>query len=155
MSLARAGGNGSGYRDGQATPTPPVPDRSILVAMDHTTVRMIRLFTGPDGVSRFADVDVPLRPGAAPDELSVSEPMAATAVLFGGGPAGGGHAEQPEARRQLIIGISGTAEITAGGETRILGPGDVLLAEDLTGAGHSSRSESGFTAAVVVLAGPA
>jgi quercetin dioxygenase-like cupin family protein len=54
----------------------------------------------------------------------------------------------------MIIGISGSAEITAGGETRVLGPGDVLLAEGLDGAGHSSRSTSGFTAVVVVLGGP-
>jgi len=43
-------------------------------------------------------------------------------------------------------------EITATGETRTFGPGDVLLVEDTTGTGHSSRSATGFTAAVVVLA---
>jgi quercetin dioxygenase-like cupin family protein len=73
-------------------------------------------------------------------------------VLFGRGPAGGSHPEQPEHRRQLIVGVSGSVEITATDETRTFGPGDVLLVEDTTGTGHSSRSASGFTAAVVVLA---
>lgn len=32
-----------------------------------------------------------------------------------------------------------------------LGPGDVLLAEDVDGIGHASRTTEGFTAVVVVL----
>jgi hypothetical protein len=33
----------------------------------------------------------------------------------GHGPAGGSHPEQPEHRRQLVIGISGRVEVTATG----------------------------------------
>ena len=42
-------------------------------------------------------------------------------------------------------------EVTATGETRIFGPGDVLLVEDTEGFGHSSRTSDGFVAAFVVL----
>lgn len=47
--------------------------------------------------------------------------------------------------------VAGSVEITATGETRTFGPGGVLLVEDTTGTRHSSRSATGFTAAVVVL----
>jgi hypothetical protein len=60
-----------------------------------------RLFTDPQGMARFEEVEVALEPhDPAPGELSMSEPMPATAVLFGRAPAGGSHPEQPEGRRQ-------------------------------------------------------
>lgn len=40
--------------------------------------------------------------------------------------------------KQYVITLSGTLEFTTrGGETFILKPGDVLVAEDVTGSGHS------------------
>jgi hypothetical protein len=83
--------------------------------------------------------------------MSVSHPWPAAAVLLGHGPAGGSHPKQPEHRRQLVIGISGRVEVTATGETRTFGPGDILLVEDIKGSGHSSHTPDGFTAAFVVL----
>ena len=44
------------------------------------------------------------------------------------------------ARRQYSIALSGTAEIEVGdGTVARVGPGDVVLAEDLTGEGHVTR----------------
>jgi hypothetical protein len=115
-------------------------------------MRYTRLFTGKDGTSRFEDVEVPLSPEKpAPHELSVSRPIPASAVLFGRAPAQGSHPEQPEPRRQLIIGLTGSVEVTTAHETRVFGPAEVLLAEDLEGPGHSSRTSDGFTAAIIVL----
>jgi quercetin dioxygenase-like cupin family protein len=114
-----------------------------------------RLYTDHSGYARFEDVEMSLAPSnPPPNVMSVSEPWSASGVLFGRGPAGGSHPEQPEHRRQLIIGLSGSVEVTATGETRTFGPGDVLLAEDTTGVGHSSRSAVGFVAAVVLLEPP-
>ena len=43
-------------------------------------------------------------------------------------------------RRQYSISLSGTAEIEVGdGKVARIGPGDVVLAEDLTGQGHITR----------------
>ena len=86
-----------------------------------------------------------------PGQLSISEPMPASAVLFAEAPADDSHPEQPEARRQLIIGLTGTVEVITRDETRVFGPGDALLAEDLDGPGHASHTSDGFTAVVVVL----
>jgi quercetin dioxygenase-like cupin family protein len=114
-----------------------------------------RVYADEHGLARFQDIEISFAPDdPPPDVMSVSEPWQASAVLFGRGPAGGSHPEQPEHQRQLIVGISGTVEITASGETRTFRPGDVLLVEDTTGVGHSSRSSEGFTAAVVQLEPP-
>ena len=115
-----------------------------------TGARVTRLHMDEQGHSRFAEVEIPLA-AALPGALSVSEPWPASAVRFGRGVAGGGHPDQPEPRRQLVVIVSGSVEVTATGDTRTFGPGDVLLVEDTTGAGHSSRSSEGFVGAIVVL----
>jgi hypothetical protein len=111
----------------------------------------IRLYTDADGTARLQDWDVALPEAPAVDQLSASAPLAASALLFVRASAGGGHEQQPEARRQLAIVLSGECEVTASGETRVGRPGDVLLIEDTTGAGHSSRTGAGFTAAMILL----
>ena len=115
-------------------------------------VPITRLYADDDGYARFEDIEIPLVPDdPPPDAMSVSPPWPAAAVLLGHGPAGGSHPKQPEHRRQLVIGISGRVEVTATGETRAFGPGDILLVEDIEGFGHSSRTPDGFVAAFVVL----
>ncbi len=43
-------------------------------------------------------------------------------------------------RRQYSITLSGAAEIEVGDGTKVqVGPGDIVLAEDLTGQGHVTR----------------
>ena len=47
-------------------------------------------------------------------------------------------------RRQLVVNLTGSVDIEVGsGEVRRFGPGTILLAEDLTGQGHISRSVDG------------
>lgn len=124
---------------------------AIMVAM----VAVTRLFADQQGHARFEDIEIPLAPrDPPPDVMGVSQPWPASAVLFGRGPAGGSHGEQPEHRRQLVFGVSGRVEVTATGETRTFGPGDVLLVEDTEGFGHSSQSPEGFVAAFVLLEPP-
>jgi hypothetical protein len=120
----------------------------MMVAM----VPVTRLYADTDGHARFEDIEIALAPDdPPPDAMSVSQPWQASAVLLGHGPAGGSHGEQPEQGRRLVVGISGRVEVTASGETRTFGPGDVLLVEDTEGFGHSSQSAEGFVAAFVVL----
>ncbi len=106
-------------------------------------LRITRLYADEDGNARFQDVEVAFTPDdPPPDATSVSPPLPASAVLFARASAGGGHGEQPEHQRQLAIGVSGTVEITASGETRRFGPGDVLLIEDTEGVGSLRRWSS-------------
>jgi hypothetical protein len=47
-------------------------------------------------------------------------------------------------RRQFVINLDAAVEITASdGEARIIGPGEVLLLEDIIGRGHIGRSVAG------------
>ncbi len=111
-----------------------------------------RLAADDQGHARFSDWDPGVRPERPEaSELGTSTPLPASAAVVICAPAGGGHPQQPEARRQLAVMLSGTCSITATGETRSFGPGDVLLVEDTTGSGHSSATSDGFTAVLISL----
>jgi quercetin dioxygenase-like cupin family protein len=112
----------------------------------------LRLFADADGHARFEDCELTLSPERPRlDQLGVSEPLPALAAFFVRAPAGGSHPEQPESRRQLVVGLSGSCTVTASGETRVVRPGDVLLVEDTDGVGHSSETTEGFTALMIPL----
>jgi quercetin dioxygenase-like cupin family protein len=112
----------------------------------------LRVATDDQGHARFSDWDPAVRPEhPEPHELGASTPLPASAAVVICAPAGGGHPQQPEARRQLAVMLSGTCTITATGETRSFGPGDVLLVEDTTGSGHSSTTSDGSTALLASL----
>lgn len=47
-------------------------------------------------------------------------------------------------RRQYIINLEGSVEITTSdGESRVIGPGEIILAEDTAGKGHQSKAVAG------------
>jgi hypothetical protein len=107
-----------------------------------------RLFTDDGGVSRFEDLDVELAPGFAvpPAEPLHSAPFLPTESSFwvGGPPAWRGDAPHPAPRRQIFITLRGEFQITAGdGTVRRFPTGSVLVLEDTTGTGHSTRITSG------------
>lgn len=87
---------------------------------------MFRMYTGDDEVSHFEDIE------AAPYDVS-----RVTFATIAAGTFGDWH---NEGRRQFVLVLSGEADITASdGEVRHMGPGSVMLAEDLTGKGHQMR----------------
>jgi hypothetical protein len=107
-----------------------------------------RLFTDEGGVSRFGDRDIELAPGFAvpPAEPLHSAPFLPTEGSFwvGGPPAWRGDAPHPAPRRQIFITVRGEYQVTAGdGSVRRFPTGSVLLLEDTTGTGHSTRITSG------------
>ncbi len=103
-------------------------------------MRVTRVYTGPDDESHFEDLDIPLEDLGAIGSLS--KPMDATSILFRETGAGYDLGFHNAPRRQFVIMLSGgRVELkVASGEKRVLGPGDVLLAEDTTGHGHKSRA---------------
>lgn len=111
-----------------------------------------RLYAAEDGAARFQAWDPEVQPEVpGPGELSASAPLRASACMVVRAPAGGGHPEQPEAGRRLVVVLSGECEVTASGETVVGRPGDVLLVEDTTGTGHSSSTKTGFEALMIIL----
>ncbi|HEX6683744.1 MAG TPA: cupin domain-containing protein [Candidatus Limnocylindrales bacterium] len=93
-------------------------------------VRQVRLFTGADGQSHVEESTVDTGGGWVP----------AGPILFQQSPPGSQLPWHDAPRRQYVVTLTGTLEFTTrDGETFRLGPGDVLLAEDTAGGGHSWR----------------
>lgn len=94
----------------------------------------VRIYSGEDGQSHFQELDLPMGPpGRSPMQ-------AATGISFSRSESGHFMDWHNAPRRQYVITLSGHFEIGIGdGTVRRLGPGDVLLAEDLTGRGHTTR----------------
>ncbi len=94
----------------------------------------VRVYSGGDGESHFEELVVPMGP------VGQSPVQAATGITFYHGEPGDFHDWHNAPRRQYVITLSGQVEFGIGdGTVRRLGPGDVLLAEDLTGRGHTTR----------------
>jgi quercetin dioxygenase-like cupin family protein len=105
-------------------------------------IRCVRLWTGEDGNSRFEEGLIDLAPGARGDWLSGK--AAAANISFQETASGGAFAWHTAPVRQLVITLSGTLDFqTREGKHFALHPGDILLAEDTAGSGHSWRLTDG------------
>jgi hypothetical protein len=105
-------------------------------------MKYTRIYADRNGDSHFEDVDVTMKPGPA-NAGTISDMVAAKGVMFR--ESGDYFIDWHNApRRQFVVNLTGTVEIVASdGETRRFGPGTILLAEDLTGKGHTSRGLGG------------
>jgi hypothetical protein len=106
-----------------------------------------RLYSDDEaGESHFEDREMDLglvdyAPGLPP--LGLSSILRAHNVRFMNAPAGWSSDWHPSAARNLFIVVTGEWEVTASdGETRRFGVGSVLVVEDTTGKGHTSRVTS-------------
>ena len=106
------------------------------------TMKVVRIYTGPDNRSHFEDLQIPLKDSGKVG--FVSDLTKATGVLFRETTGDYNYDFHTAPRRQLVVNLDGEVEIEVGdGTRRILGAGDVLLAEDTTGQGHKSRAVAG------------
>jgi quercetin dioxygenase-like cupin family protein len=112
--------------------------------MDAAALGYLRLYADADGESHFEEVRLapvgnPGEPGGGRGERA--KPIAVSEVVFrrvvdDGEPA----RAHPAPRRQFVVQLVGEVEVEASdGEVRRLGPGSVVLVEDLEGAGHVTR----------------
>ena len=100
-------------------------------------MKIVRLYTGNDGESHFEAIEVKFEPMG---DAETSPLQAATGIVFRRAPAGHVQDWHPAPRRQYVITLSGQGEIQIGdGTVRRFSPGDIMLAEDLTGRGHITR----------------
>lgn len=111
-------------------------------------MKIIKLYTGDDGKSYFKEVDSGVETQRPLGNYSKKYPV--SGMLFREFTAGLEFPWHTAPQNQYIIYIEGKVEVQAsGGEMRIFGPGDVLLASDLTGAGHITRTLTTGRAIVV------
>ena len=107
---------------------------------------IIRLYTGDDGQAHFEDLNVP---AGDTETIALKAGADLTFRSFPDGSFGDWHTAP---RRQYVIVLSGQMEIGIGdGTLRMLGPGDILQVEDLTGQGHTTRSVGTRVSAAVPL----
>ena len=105
-------------------------------------VTFVRIFTGEDGKSHIEEFEPDFKPfvdteGAHGDGTDLEE---ATGITIRRNPPGYFLDFHCAPRRQYTITIAGELEIGIGdGTVQRLGPGTILLAEDLTGQGHTTR----------------
>jgi hypothetical protein len=105
----------------------------------------IRLYTGTDGVSHFANEALTLSPvpGGQGMEatLAVNRIGDVKGVLFAQLKAGATEDWHVAPRRQFMVCVHGLVEITAAdGQKRRLTPGQLMLLEDTSGKGHMTHA---------------
>lgn len=116
----------------------------------------VRLYTDADGESHFSDEEMELKsvnfaPPAPPVNTSAFTPAKHFVLLHA--PAGWFGDWHPTPYRQFFFFLDGKVEVrVSDGEVRRFGPGSILLVEDTTGKGHTTRVIVGGLAAVVQLA---
>jgi hypothetical protein len=101
-----------------------------------------RIYSGADGRSHISELALDMRPfvdteGAHGESTAMQR---AAGITFRVSPPGYVLDWHCAPRRQYSISLAGHAEIDVGDGTVLrVGPGDVVLAEDLTGQGHITR----------------
>lgn len=101
-----------------------------------------RIYSGDDGQSHFEEMTLPMQSfvdieGAHGEGTELQN---TTGITFRVSPPGYELEWHCAPRRQYTITLGGEAEIEVGdGTVKRIGPGDVLLADDLTGQGHITR----------------
>ena len=100
-------------------------------------MQVVRIYTGDDCEAHFEEQELPYKKQTQ-DE--VTDMLSASGVQFRRSPPGDFADWHTAPRRQYVITLEGQAEIGIGdGTKRIFNPGDILLADDLTGRGHTTK----------------
>ena len=97
-------------------------------------MQIVRVYAGDDGESHFEDLTVEqfteIVNRVGPGDITLNARPSPSFSDYHTAP-----------RRQYVMNLAGIAEFeTADGTVRRLNPGDVLIAEDVTGHGHIARS---------------
>jgi hypothetical protein len=102
-------------------------------------MRIHNLYEDAQGQSHFRDVEVEWATEGPGGKMSKRLP--ATGVIFRQTAATYDLDWHPAPRRQYIVNLDAAVEITASdGEKRVIGAGEVILVEDVSGKGHLSKA---------------
>ena len=106
-------------------------------------MKYTRIYADAAGETHLEDVAPEMQ--ASDHSSMMSEMIAARGVIFRETNGAQYFVDWHNApRRQFVVNVTGMVEIVASdGEKRMLGPGTILLAEDVTGKGHTSRGMGG------------
>ncbi len=106
----------------------------------------VRLYSGQDGQSHFEELDI--REGSP----LFSKTHPGVEVVFKNNPPSQSAEWHTAPRRRYLITLSGSVDVRIGdGTVKTFGPGDVFLAEDLTGQGHTIAPKDNWTRVIIEL----
>jgi quercetin dioxygenase-like cupin family protein len=112
-----------------------------IAAQHHQPMTIVRLYTGSDGQTHKANVEVKFSPTTLYPKAEASEAVKASEAQFFRLPKGEVQNWHKPAHRQYVVTLSGRGEVEiAGGQKFALSPGQVVLLENVTGKGHITRS---------------
>jgi quercetin dioxygenase-like cupin family protein len=101
-------------------------------------VAIIRIYAGADGQSHFEEVTPKLE--ARGDQSETAELIPGSGIVIRRFEAKRANPWHHAPGRYAVFTLSGAVDIEIGdGTVKRLGPGDILIAEDLTGQGHGTR----------------
>ena len=99
---------------------------------------IIRIHTGPDAQSHFQDIEPKFEPRG--DQSEVAELIPGSGIVIRRFEPKRTNPWHHAPARVAVFTLSGAVDIEIGdGTVRRIGPGDILIAEDLTGQGHVTR----------------
>ena len=120
-----------------------IGDKDVVAAQPRTPIAVTRIYTGADGQTHAGEIDIKLLPFAGKLEqwLAFSETTKVNGSQFMRWSPGYVNDWHPARQRQYLITLSGRGEIElVGGQKIRLEPGRIILAEDVTGKGHITRT---------------
>ena len=99
---------------------------------------IIRVYAGPDGQSHFEEITPKLE--SRGDQSASGELIPGSGIVIRRFDAKRSNPWHHAPGRYAVFTLSGAVDIEIGdGTVKRLGPGDILIAEDLTGQGHATR----------------
>jgi hypothetical protein len=102
-------------------------------------MRIHNLYEDENGQSHWRDVEVEWAANSPGGKLSA--PIPVSAIIFRETQPDYDLDWHPAPRRQYIINLVGGVKLTASdGEARVIGAGEVILVEDISGKGHLSQN---------------
>jgi hypothetical protein len=102
-------------------------------------MRIHNLYVDANGQSHFRDIEIEWAEERRGSKLSKRFP--ATGIIFRETQADYDLDWHPAPRRQYIVNLDAGVRITASdGESRVIGAGEIILVEDVTGKGHLSQA---------------
>ena len=99
---------------------------------------IIRVYAGPDDRSHFEEIHPRFEPRG--DQSETAELIPGSGIVIRRFAAKRSNPWHHAPGRAAVFTLTGAVDIEIGdGTVRRLGPGDILIAEDLTGQGHVTR----------------
>ena len=99
---------------------------------------IIRIYTGPDGKSHFQNIEPKYE--SRGDQSEAAELIPGSGIIVRRFEPTRSNPWHHAPGRYAVFTLSGAVDIEIGeGSVHRLGPGDILIAEDLTGQGHATR----------------